>query len=250
MHHVSIANKAMGESAVETILQWFRNNKEARVTALLGGSVVGLAGMKNRLFPNVMPNTDTTKPQFRFQNPPMFGYNTGQGVDGIPPQYGSGGMPYYVSPSMGRGANLDYNYIQMGRGMSDENRLQVPDVMSSSYVPMQPSSVMQGMPEPDLGPMQQPRAVVDLPKQMRPYGAFARDEVNMTSVDVAMGGEASMSSLRADAAALSSVGNSSVQLSISDERISQSRLELTRSVRDVENSRFYFGSTNVGGDNA
>lgn len=250
MHHVAMANKAMGESAVETILQWFHAHKEARVTALLGGAVVGLAGMKNLLFPNIMPNTDMTKPQFRFQNPPMFGYNTGQGVDGIPPQYGSSGMPYYVSPSFGRDAGLDYNYIQMGRGMSDENRLQVPDVMSSSYVPMQPSSVMKGMPEPDLGPMAQPRAVVELPKQMRPYGAFARDEVDMTSVDVTMSGGASVSSMRADAAALSALGNSTVQLSISDERISQSRLELTRSVRNVENSRFYFGSTDVGGANA
>lgn len=238
----------IGEELFSSMMHFIKRNKPA---VSIGAGILGLAAIKNLLFPNVVPDMTPEQKYRDFQNPPMFGYNTSQGVDAIPDiTFGKeDGMMPAQAPSYGNSIGLPSHMVSVGQGMSSEGQIaMVGSPLGMGGSPMQPVSSMQGAPEIDTSAFvsRAPTARVETPMYStgRHLGAYA----TAPGVEVEVDGDYGMRDSVALGAQIGMMSGAPTSVSISSADISQSRLEMLRSVSDSQNSRFYFGSTDVGGD--
>lgn len=237
-----------GEETFAEVSKWIRDKPIVKYGLIGAAGILSLAGLKSILFPDVRPQLPPQDKHFAYHNPPMFGYLTAGGVEGVPDlTFGGGaGMAQSEAPSYGPGVTVPDHYVNIGPGLSSERP--IPSLLSSgSYVaPQLPVSNLRGSPEIDVTQFvnTRPRARVELPRHMRHLGAYA-DETGLQL-------QASMNLTKARAVDFGSRLARSlaapVELRISDDFIHQSRLESIRAMRNASESRFYFGSTDVGGE--
>lgn len=222
---------------------WSRQKPGVKFGAYAVGGLGVLAGVKNLLFPNVVPGPQPKGPEYYLHNPPFLGYNSGPGFrDNIPVNMGEGaGMLPAPVPSYGPGIGVPINPPTMGPALPVETPIPVAESAGSS--PMQPMPIMsQGQPEMDTTAFAEPpRTYMEPPGWMRPMGGDIGIGETMDYVDAGYSQQEAVNI----ASTMGYATESEVQVTVMNDTISQSPLEASRAMRMAEHSSFYIGDSSV-----
>lgn len=237
------ANFGKADQVMDNIAGYFsKMNPFTKWSMGIGAGILGLAAIKNQLYPDVYPAHPAHSGEQPFHNPPFLGYPIGPGFhDSIPPPMARGGMNITEAPSFGAGRELPYHNVMFDRGMTQERPVPAMVQSRKPYVPTQPapiSSGYEGGGQADLGP----HAVVTKPMHMRP---MAQPGLNLGGSQGAAasvnfrGSGSDTAQMEQIAMMMGSMTGADTNLSIMNDVYAQSDLELGAAMRSRGRGRIH-----------